>query len=275
MKIAYLGHDFFADCLADLLTAQHETIGLYTNQGGGKHSSHRRIIELSAGRNIPVHFGRFGEADALRLRAQGCELLISAGYPHKIPTAALAGMMAINIHPTLLPVGRGPWPLPEVILRGLPRSGVTLHKLTERYDGGDIVMQAEFEVEDAEDLEMLCCKSQMLARKLMAAFMKCPQRLWDAARPQGPGAYWNYPEFEERGLDFSQPLATVLRQARAYGNAECFAVVGDRRWTVQSASGWAEPHSHAAGTLVHRTHHELLVAAADGYVCLRPVLPLA
>ena len=232
MKIAYLGHDFFSDCLADLIQSGHEVLALYTNQSGSRHASNRRIIELSVVPNIPVHFGRFTAADVASLRARGCELLISAGYPHKIPVEPLGAMMAINIHPTLLPVGRGPWPLPEVILRGLPRSGVTLHKLTERYDGGDILTQAEFEVEEGEDVETLCCKSQMLARRLLAGFMKCPARLWDAARPQGPGAYWQYPENEVRDLDFSESLASVLRKVRAYGNAECFAVVETRRITV-------------------------------------------
>lgn len=43
------------------------------------------------------------------------------------------GVMQVNLHPALLPEGRGPWPMPTAILRG-KSSGVTLHKLAEESD---------------------------------------------------------------------------------------------------------------------------------------------
>ena len=45
----------------------------------------------------------------------------------------------LGIHPTLLPQGRGRAPIPWAIIKGLRETGVTLFKLDEGVDTGDIV----------------------------------------------------------------------------------------------------------------------------------------
>lgn len=49
----------------------------------------------------------------------------------------------LGIHPTLLPQGRGRAAIPWAILKGLPKTGVTLFKLDEGVDTGPIVAQLE------------------------------------------------------------------------------------------------------------------------------------
>lgn len=48
---------------------------------------------------------------------------------------------ALGMHPTLLPQGRGRAPIPWAVLKGLERTGVTLFRLDEGVDTGDIVAQ--------------------------------------------------------------------------------------------------------------------------------------
>lgn len=47
----------------------------------------------------------------------------------------------IGMHPTLLPVGRGRAAIPWAIIKGLDKTGVTLFKLDEGVDTGDIIGQ--------------------------------------------------------------------------------------------------------------------------------------
>ncbi len=47
----------------------------------------------------------------------------------------------IGMHPTLLPIGRGRAAIPWAILKGLDQTGVTLFKLDEGVDTGDIIGQ--------------------------------------------------------------------------------------------------------------------------------------
>lgn len=54
----------------------------------------------------------------------------------------------IGMHPTLLPRGRGRASIPWAILKGLDRTGVTMFKMDEGVDTGDIIAQKEILLDD-------------------------------------------------------------------------------------------------------------------------------
>lgn len=53
----------------------------------------------------------------------------------------------IGMHPTLLPVGRGRAAIPWAIIKGLDETGVTMFKLDEGVDTGDIIGQGVIELD--------------------------------------------------------------------------------------------------------------------------------
>ena len=54
----------------------------------------------------------------------------------------------IGMHPTLLPIGRGRAAIPWAILKGLKQTGVTMFKLDEGVDTGDIIGQGSIDLDD-------------------------------------------------------------------------------------------------------------------------------
>ncbi|MDR1473035.1 MAG: hypothetical protein LBI41_00510 [Lactobacillales bacterium] len=54
----------------------------------------------------------------------------------------------IGMHPTLLPVGRGRAAIPWAIIKGLKQTGVTMFKLNEGVDTGDIIGQRIIDIEE-------------------------------------------------------------------------------------------------------------------------------
>ena len=56
----------------------------------------------------------------------------------------------IGFHPTLLPKGRGPAPIINSILEGFKESGLTIYYVSEGLDGGDIIAQEKFTIEDED-----------------------------------------------------------------------------------------------------------------------------
>ena len=54
----------------------------------------------------------------------------------------------IGMHPTLLPVGRGRAAIPWAIIKGLDKTGVTMFKLDEGVDTGDIIAQREIRIDN-------------------------------------------------------------------------------------------------------------------------------
>jgi methionyl-tRNA formyltransferase len=56
-------------------------------------------------------------------------------------------MGCIGMHPTLLPVGRGRAAIPWAILKQVPETGVTLFKLDEGVDTGNIIGQEKIKLD--------------------------------------------------------------------------------------------------------------------------------
>lgn len=211
------------------------------------------------------------DSDTIKqLQKEGCELLITAGYPHKIPDLSGTGIKGINLHPTLLPIGRSPWPLPWTILNEQERSGVTIHKLTSKFDAGDILLQQDFSLLSNENLESLSAKYQILAKAMLPQVMENFSEYWQNATPQkGEHSYWPRPSDAERTLDWNLNVSQLDRHCRAFGKAGCFCKFDDQYWVVYRLVAWPAEHDAKAGTVVHKTNTEIIVAAADGLVSLQ------
>lgn len=54
----------------------------------------------------------------------------------------------INIHPSLLPLYRGPSPIAGALINGDKKTGVTIIKLDEKMDHGNIIAQEEIEIDN-------------------------------------------------------------------------------------------------------------------------------
>jgi methionyl-tRNA formyltransferase len=86
------------------------------------------------------------------------DLLVVACFPWRLPPAvrSLAPRGGLNVHPSLLPAGRGPEPVFWTLRRGERWTGATVHRLDDRLDAGPIVAQERVPVPEgvrAPDLE--------------------------------------------------------------------------------------------------------------------------
>ncbi|MBS1198282.1 MAG: formyl transferase [Proteobacteria bacterium] len=268
MNIAYFGYDFFWPCLSKLIERGHSIQSVFTFGTDNKYNYNDRVIQLSSTNNIPVRFDRIRKEDLTQLRQSGCELLVSAAYPFRIPLAE-DSIHGINIHPTLLPFGRGPWPLPHLIIHSPDKAGVTIHKLSEAFDSGDILAQQGIEITSRETLESLSARTQILATNLLASVLDDFEGFWKKSTPQGDGSYWPMPTDAEQTIDWSDSVYAIDRKVRAFGKFDTNAVIGESKFFVYDVSVWQETHNFQPGTLIHEMNRETVVAASDGFVCIR------
>jgi folate-dependent phosphoribosylglycinamide formyltransferase PurN len=106
----------------------------------------------------------------------------------------------VNVHPSLLPKFRGPMPIFWALYEGRRTTGVTIHKMSEQVDAGDIIDQFEVPIQAGENEQSL---QQRLFR---AAAERLPGVLKDYARgclaprpqPEGQGSYQGYPTPQQR-----------------------------------------------------------------------------
>ncbi len=67
----------------------------------------------------------------------------------------IPGRRVLNIHPSLLPLYRGPSPIESALLHGESITGVSLMILDEEMDHGPLIGQADYEIEDSTTKESL------------------------------------------------------------------------------------------------------------------------
>ena len=268
-KIAFLGYDFFYSSIESLAKSGIKIGAIYTWQDCDNiYNFNEKVIKLANEVGAELKFDRITEKDIEELSKENYDLIISAAYPYKIPVVS-SMPPCINVHPSLLPNGKGPWPLPLIILKDLNVSGVTIHKINEEFDSGDILIQESFKVDENENLETLSCKVQICANKLLLKLVNDFSHYWDNSKPQSKGEYWRMPTFDDRQLDWNKSVKEIDRISRAFGKFDSLATFNNTDWIVQDLSIWEENHTFIPGTVVHTTNKEVVIAALDGFVCLR------
>ncbi|APT34211.1 methionyl-tRNA formyltransferase [Methylobacterium phyllosphaerae] len=271
MKFAFAGIDFLGGVFEGLLDAGWTPVKLFTRPCDGIYDHNEVIVARARALRLPIQLSRIRERDIEALQAEHGRdwTLVVAGYPWLIKGWKGRAAYGLNIHPSPLPTGRGPYPLFRAVLDRYESWGVTAHVLADGFDTGDILAQDIFGLSSHESHETLLAKCQMAARRLAAGPLgrELPAR-WRRSEPQGDGSYWPRATDFDRTLDFRQDVATVLRRVRAFGTVETIARLGDARVFVAEAQGWPERHAHTPGTVVHRHRRHVVVAALDGYVQL-------
>ena len=106
-----------------------------------------------------------GYGDRLVSALQGASLVLLAGFTRLLPVEVLRAFprRVLNIHPSLLPRhgGQGMYGLrvhEAVIASGEAESGCTVHRVSERYDEGEIILQARCPVSPDDTPETLAAR---------------------------------------------------------------------------------------------------------------------
>src|SRR5215204_5284223 len=155
---------FSPPVLAAVISAGHEVVAVMTPGPTGAPSltwsrrpGARPVLSLSPQQNgldaiAATHHLPIGQiasmADPVAIEALAGlrpEIIIVACFPRLLPDALLnlAPHGGFNLHPSLLPALRGPEPIFWALRNGLTESGVTAHRLTNRFDAGEIYGQVQ------------------------------------------------------------------------------------------------------------------------------------
>lgn len=146
------------------------------------------------------------------------DLGIVIAYGRLVPRALLElpahGML--GVHPSLLPVYRGAAPVAWALLNGDPSTGISIYRLTERLDDGDVLRQRTVPVEPGEDAERL---TERLARLGAAELLSGVDDLASGRAswtPQDHARATMAPKLTKAQgrIDWRQPAEVIERQIR-------------------------------------------------------------
>lgn len=203
------------------------------------------VLTLAAQRGILVlEVGSLSHPDALAaFEEMKPDLGVAACFPWLLPESWLAipALGVLNLHPSLLPAYRGPYPLFWQLRASEERTGVTLHLMDAGADTGSIVAQELVAFpEGATALEADRIAAKAGAKLLLEAL----ENNEIASRPQAEqgASYQGAPIEEERTIPADWPARRAFNFMRGANDWAPFWIeLGDgKKVEVWEALGYEE-----------------------------------
>jgi len=262
MKIVYFGNNLFSSCLKYLIDEGHQILRVYKNSSSYDSSIIDNLCENNC---IPLHSHKPSLSELNQLITLGAQMFIVAEYSYLVPVTQVK--YAINIHPTLLPQGRGPSPLSYLIKR--PEfSGITIHKITENFDSGDIILQTKVPQSINESYTTLMIKMHLESVKLLQCFFEDIEKLYLSAQPQVNYSYWPRIDVSERVLDWNSSINEIKKQIKFFGHIGLIVKLEQDLWVTSHIETIDYQHTSKAGHVAFENDSLLAVHASDGIVCI-------
>jgi methionyl-tRNA formyltransferase len=147
-------------------------------------------------------------------------LIVVASFGQFLPRMLLDTPIhgCLNVHPSLLPRGRGPTPIPAAILTGERETGTTLMKMVMKMDAGPIVSQIATEIMPRETAGELRARLATISSELLMRDL--PPLLGGQLKPRDQvEALATYTPLISKAdglIDWRLSADTLARQVRAY-----------------------------------------------------------
>lgn len=261
-RIVFLGTPEFAlPSLRALLDGADMVVGVVCQpdkpSGRGQHLQVPPVKRLAEQRAIPVAQPakiKTEEFPAL-LRGWAPDLAVVAAYGRILPRAVidLPRLGCINVHASLLPKYRGAAPIQWALLRGETTTGVTIMRMNERMDEGEILLQRATPIEPDETYGVL---QRRLAGLGATALMETLAALHagtlrgtaqdDAAATPAPMI-----RKHDGAIDWTGSADAIARQVRAFNPwPSAFTVHAGRLLKVHRARALQEAPTAAPGSVL-------------------------
>ena len=172
MDIVFFGSGKFAlKCLEALVAAGHK-VKLVVTQPDRPKGRHLNLLptevkvkaqELKLNLYQPQNPN--SEEALGQLKQFGADLFIVIAYGHILKKSALSlpKLYPLNVHASLLPKYRGAAPINWAIINGEKESGISIIKMNETVDTGDLLLQKKLAIEQSDNAEILEAKLEELS----------------------------------------------------------------------------------------------------------------
>lgn len=155
-----------------------------------------------------------------QLRAWAPDLAVVAAYGRILPADILATprLGCVNVHASLLPKYRGAAPIQWAILDGEAETGVTIMRMNERMDEGDILLQRATPIGADETTGTLQARlADIGAAALVAALAPLlAGTLVPVAQDHAAATLAPLIRKEQGAIDWCAPAALIERQVRGF-----------------------------------------------------------
>lgn len=255
MKIVFMGTPAFAACSLQKLIDEGYEIPLVVTQPDRKGNRNKMI--LSEVKKLALENG-LRTAQPVRIKKEPDiveqiasiepDLIVVAAFGQILPKSVLdiPKLGCINVHGSLLPKLRGASPMQAAVLEGLDESGVTIMRMAEGLDTGDMISRRACDIKGMDFTEV----SETLAKAGAELLAETIPHIADGSA-----------EYEPQD-DSEASYAGIIRKTDGFTSFDEPAEVIERK--IRAFIEWPSCYSYLDGQQVKFYKAEVIDEAADG-----------
>lgn len=258
-----------APTLRTLIDAGYHIVCVVANQEE-VHSANARELEIATvarEHQVPVLLPTRPTDIREQLQAYHADVGVLAAYGKIVPQSIIdifpRGI--VNVHPSLLPLHRGPTPIESAILEGASQTGVSIMQLVKEMDAGPIFAQKAIVLHGSETKQKL---TDTLLQEGAALLLDVLPGILDGSLRPTPqkeenATYDNRLNKTEGVLDWQKPAVMLEREVRAFAHwPKSRATLAGKETVVTEAH--VVPCSDQPGSIRHTKKDLIIATAKDG-----------
>lgn len=225
MKIVYIGSDssFSLIPLLALVKSKHDVCAFaYDDVNSHFSTITSNSVQLVALKNSVdlIKIDNDYSNAISKIRSYQPDVIIVSCYPRLLPSALLsiAKEGCFNIHPSMLPSFRGPVPLFWQFREGIDDFGITLHRMTNMFDDGNIISQETVKIEDGisqnKAMELLAKSSCNLVMRMLDDIEN--GMLTEKAQDNMRASHQTFPDENDYSISLSWSAKRIYNFVSAY-----------------------------------------------------------
>ena len=211
-----------APTLLALVENGYDVPVVVTNFTAGKSRNARQLEIQSVAEDcgIEVLFPDKPKDIIEKLRSIYADVAVLVAYGKIVPQSIidLFPRGIINIHPSLLPLHRGPTPIESVILSGESKTGVSIMQLAKEMDAGPVYAQSELELSGNESKQELADTLLEIGKSMIIDLLPGIIDGSVVALPQNNqhATYDGLISKQDGKIDWNKPAEQIEQEIRAY-----------------------------------------------------------
>jgi len=286
VRILFLASSSFAlPCLKGLLDSSHEILGVISQpdrpRGRGNHLHPTPVALVAHEAGLPILKPDKISSFVARQWIQDAHVdtIVALAYGQRIPKSVreLASLLALNIHPSLLPRHRGAAPIPWTILSEDLQTGVTIIEMVDEMDAGPILAKSIVPLSGLETTGSLERDLSILSRDLLLSVLSSLSLGTLEVEPQDPNCITFAPALDKTSaaIPWDKTCREVDRHIRAFSpHPGAICSYQDRRLKLLETS---PPDEHSRtnepGKIIELSHLGLRIGTREGDVFITRIQP--
>lgn len=280
MRIVFMGTPDFSVLALQALIKTGLVVGVVTqpDRPAGRGNQLRKPpVKIAAeAADIPVFqpksLRKFEAAAPIREWKPDLIIVAAFGQILKSHLLDLPPLGCINIHASLLPRWRGAAPIQAAILNGDQQTGITLMRMDEGLDTGDMLVKEIIDIDPRETVQALHDRLAVLGGEMMTRYLDdlIEQRFPRVPQNDELATYAARIQKEDGRIDWNTSAITIDRQIRAFNPwPGTFTQWQGKQFKIKSAGFTVDETASSEispGRVIRLSNEQIGIVTGDGIV---------